>query len=190
MLDARSAALTLLAASVCGMPIFWAAENVPVVALNLNTDVSADNNVPENPPDCVRTAFSINSAGIVGVFCNVTNKEKLGTIKLAAAVPCVNSVPSSKTLTTPTLTDSADKSKVCSGFNSNLNVFEVKTFWPARAVNDSVLSSIRESIRPLSPKWRDTSLDFWRSSSSVFDFTILVSLFAAIISYSILLIVF
>jgi hypothetical protein len=99
-----------------------------VIALNLNTDVSADNNVPENPPDCVRTASSINSAGIVGVFCSVTNKEKLGTIKLAVAVPCVNSAPSSKTLTTPTLTDSAAKSIVSSGFNSNLNVFEVKTF--------------------------------------------------------------
>ena len=152
MLDTRSAATILLAASVCGIPKFCAALNVPVVALNLNTDVSADNSVPENPPDCVRTASSTNSAGIAGVFCNVTNKEKLGTIKLAAAVPCVNSVPSSKTLTTPTLTASADKSIVSSGFNSNLSVFEVKSFCPAVAVNDSVLSSMRESIRPLSPK--------------------------------------
>ena len=144
-------------------------------ALNLNSVLLADNNVPLNPPDWVNTAPSINSDGIVGLFANVTSNLKFGTSKFAAARPWDNSVPSLKTLTEPTLNDSlfAVSSNASPGFNSNLSVLEVKSVWPALAVNDSVLSKILESIRPLSPRCKITSFVFWRNSSIVLVFKIL-----------------
>ena len=67
-------ATTLFSASVCGIPKFWPVFNVPVNDLNLSVVESADKRVPENPPDWVNTAFSTNSAGIVGEPVNVTFK--------------------------------------------------------------------------------------------------------------------
>lgn len=60
------AAKTLFAASVCGIPKLEELLKEPETTLNNNAVELADNNVPENPPDCVNTAPSINVAGIVG----------------------------------------------------------------------------------------------------------------------------
>ena len=59
---------------MCGIPTLAEVENVPVNDLNLKVVSSADNNVPLNPFDCVNTAFSTNSDGIVGEPVNVTFK--------------------------------------------------------------------------------------------------------------------
>ena len=63
-------------------------------------------------------------------------------------------------------------SRDSSGLNSNLEspLEYTNLIWFAIAVNDSVLSSIRLSIKSSEPTCKEISLDFCLNCSTVFDF--------------------